>query len=175
MKKIASIILAAMMICTMAFVMTSCGEEDTSSKASSQSADDTSNADTTDNDSVFPKALENVEAIPLPNIAYTGWQLAGGMVNGKEMEESDVQSILDACGGQFNFIFSQEGAVVMENGAKSFSGTYEAVEDNYAIHAVFEGYEYYAVFTKINDVTVMVLVNTADSETALYLAQVEEG
>lgn len=116
-----------------------------------------------------------MQAIPLPDIVNTGWQLSGGMVNGKEMEQSDVQSILDACGGRFNFIFPEAGAVVMENGEKSLSGTYEAVADHYIIHAVFEGYGYYAVFTTIDEVTVMVLVNKAESETALYLTPFEEG
>lgn len=179
MKKAVSILLAAAMICTMAFVMTSCGEEDVSSKAPiSQAAGDTDKTDlpgTSGKDSIFPKALENVEAIPLPDIAYTGWQLSGGMINGKEMEKTDVQSILDACGGKFYFIFPEEGVAMIENGNQDIRGTYEIIEDNYAVHAVFEGYEYYAVFTKVDDVTVMVLVNKAESETALYLTPFEEG
>lgn len=176
MKKAVSILLAAAMICTMAFVMTSCG--DSSKAPTSQAAGDTGKTNspgTAGKDSIFPKALENVEAIPLPDIAYTGWELSGGMINGKEMEETDVQSILDACGGKFYFIFPEEGVATIESGKKDVRGTYETIEDNYAVHAVFEGDDYYAVFTKVDNVTVMVLVNKAESETALYLTPFEEG
>ena len=72
-------ILEVVMIYTMAFVMTLCWEEGTSSKAPTlQTADDTSKRNTPDNNSVFPKALGNVQAIPLLAIANTGWLISGG-------------------------------------------------------------------------------------------------
>lgn len=89
------------------------------------------------------------------------------------MEEADVQAILDACGGCFNFIFGDDMSVTMENVEAYFNGTYTTESDDYLIDAVFENYEYYGVFTNIEDLTVMILVNKADSETALYMVPLE--
>ena len=177
MKKVISMILATAMIVTITSVMTSCGNDEESSKeTTSQVTGETSKTDTestSSSNSVFPEALENVEALQLPDIVYTGWQLSGGMIDGKEMEEDDLNSVLEACGGIFQFIFLEEGQAIMENGENRFEGTYEAVENNYAIHVVFEGYEYYAVFTEIEDETVMILANKLEPETALYLTIIE--
>ncbi len=179
------------MICTMAFVMSSCKDNDSDSgttdatttvpatTAPATEAPETeanteeTEADTQGEASVFPKALENISAVQIPDIDYTGWELAGGMVNGVEMEEEDVQAVLTACGGVFNFVFNEKGAVTMGNGEGDFAGTYEVLEENFAIHAVFDGYEYYAVFTDVEGVTVMVLSNVLDSETAFYMIPIE--
>ncbi len=48
----------------------------------------------------------------------------------------------------------------MVNGEQSFDGTYEIVQDNYAIHAAFTGYEYYGVFSTVGDQTVLIIANT---------------
>lgn len=194
MKKRLNILLVAALICSMTFTMTACSDDKetvsdiTVSESDKNATDDTTKEDTdlsedadTDNsnaeegESVFPAALSDVETIPVPDLTYTGWALSGGMVDGKEMEEADVQSILDACGGCFNFIFNEEGTVTMENGEQSFAGTYTVTLDGYAIDIVFENYEYYGVFTTIDDLAVMILANKTDSETAFYLTTLEEG
>lgn len=173
MKKVISILLAAAMLGSMAFVLTSCGEKDASSQAPTPQA--AGSTDAAGQASGLPKALEQVEALPLPDIVNTGWQISGGTVNGKKMEEQDVQSVLDAYGGVFYFIFPEEGVAMIESGKQTLQGTYEIIKDNRAVHAVFEGYEYYAVLTKADDRTVMVLVNQAESGTALHLTPFEEG
>lgn len=191
MKKITNIFLIAALICSMTFMMTACGDTDASSDDTVSEKTDTSKdvdveddtedvtEDVTDDagentEAVFPAALEDVEALPIPDLSYTGWALSGGIVDGQEMEETDVQEILDACGGCFNIIFSDNGNVTMENGAQSFPGTYTATSDEYFLDIVFENYEYYGAFTDIEGVTVMILANKADSETAFYMTTLEE-
>lgn len=178
------------MICTMAVVMSSCKDKDSGegTTAATTTAPETTapvtgpeteantdetEADTQGSASVFPEALENIAAIQIPDMDYTGWEFAGGMVDSVEMEEEDVQTVLTACGGLFNFIFGETGVVSMINGEGAFTGTYETLDDSYAMHLVFEGYEYYAVFTEIEETTVMVLSNPADSEIALYMIPIE--
>ena len=38
----------------------------------------------------------------------------------------------------------------------------------------FTGYEYYGVFTKVGETTVMILANKEAPETALYMTQIDE-
>lgn len=95
------------------------------------------------------------------------------MVDGREMEENDVAAILEACGGFFYFIFGDPGNVSMANGESTFTGTYTVISDGYILDIIFEGYEYYGVFTNIENITVMILANKADSETAFYMLPME--
>lgn len=176
MKKTVSMLLSAAMVLVMLGLMTACGDADkngeSSQESTSQVAGDTSS--TSDSASVFPAALENVQAYPVPDVANTGWELTGGMVSGKEMEETDLKAVLDACGGKFQFIFNDAENVQMVNGEKVFNGTYGSTGENYALHAVFEGYEYYGVFTQVNNETVLILANKTAPETALYFTQIDE-
>lgn len=152
---------------------TASAETDKADTPTSGTAENTTEG-TTESSSVFPEALKKVDAYPIPDIANSGWELAGGMIKGVEMEESDLQSVLDACGGKFQFIFLDADKVQMINGENAFDGTYKSVEENYALDAVFEGYEYYGVFTQIDGETVLILANKAAPETALYMMQIDE-
>ncbi len=126
-------------------------------------------------ESVFPEALANVPAYEVSDIALTGWQLAGGMINGVEMEQADLDAVLAACGGTFQFIFLSDGQAMMVNGEVAYEGTYEAIYENAALYLAFDGYEYYAVLTEVNGALVLIAANTADSTTALYFSLIEEG
>lgn len=192
MKKLTNVFAVAAFICAMTFTMTACGEEDVDSdSAVSQTSDSIAsleagsvNSDSTDNtvstdagseaaDSAFPEVLADVEVLPIPDLSYTGWTFAGGMADGQEMEEADVQQILDACGGVFIFIFGDSGNVEMMNGEASFPGTYSVTADGYIIDTVFEGFEYYGALTNVEEEPVLILVNKQDSTVALYMIGIE--
>ena len=126
-------------------------------------------------DNVFPAALADVPAYEISDLSLTGWQLAGGMIDGVEMEEEELNAILTACGGSFVFVFLNEGKVQMVNGETAYEGTYELVYENSAVHAVFDGYEYYGVLTDVNGVNVLIIANTDAPGTAFYLSLIEEG
>ena len=127
------------------------------------------------NTNVFPEALTNVDAYPVNDIEDTIWQFAGGMINGVEMEEADLNAIYEAMGGIFNFYFVDDKNIIMANGEQSFNGTYTVAAENYIIDATFEGYAYYGVFTVVDEVPVLIMVNKADSEKAFYFYMIEEG
>ena len=179
MKKLISMILIVVMMLTTVCFMSACGEDTEVAEGddSSQVSDDTNPTEvpsSTDNTSYFPEALTNVQAYPVPDVSNTGWELAGGIINGVEMEEADVQAVLTACGGKLQFIFLDEGNVQLVNGEKTLDGTYQTVAENYFIDAVFEGYEYYGVFTDVNGTTALIIVNKTESEKALYMVQIDE-
>lgn len=193
MKKIKSVILAAVLVLSMAGLMAACGKsedkkgsnasnetpaptKENADKGNAQTPGMEDKSDKNDNESAFPKALSGVDAYPVPDIASSGWQFSGGMINGKEMEQEEVNTMLQACGGVYQFIFLDEGKAQMINGEKTFEGTYKSIQDNYAIEIVFDGYEYYGVFTAINGETVLILANKTESEIALYFLQIiDEG
>lgn len=201
MRKIKSIILAAVLVLSMVGLMTACGKsEDSKDNNSSketpaptnQSSDkdeaqtpedktsgtednnDKDNNDEDNNASVFPEALSNVEAIPVPNLEYSGWKFSGGMIDGVEMDQSQADAILEACGGVYQCGFLNEGKAMMINGEKTFDGTYKVIQDNYAIELIFDGYEYYGVFTSVNGENVLILVNKQEPETAIYMTYIDE-
>ena len=62
----------------------------------------------------------------------------------------------------------------MINGEKTFDGTYKVIQDNYAIELIFDGYEYYGVFTSVNGENVLILVNKQEPETAIYMTYIDE-
>lgn len=130
--------------------------------------------DETEDENVFPEALQSVDAYEVPDVSYTGWQLAGGMIDGKEMEQEDLDAVLTACGGSFMFVFDAPGVVNMYNGETVFAGTYETVADNFAVYMAFEGYSYYGVFTTVEDTVVLIVANPVSPETALYMVAVDE-
>lgn len=182
MKKIMSILMAVAMLLAMVGVMGGCGSEPADNSTPSGSGDtntsdtgDTSDPSSTDDGdgNVFPSALANIEAIAVPGLELTGWTLAGGMVDGVEMEEADLQSILDACGGAMQFVFTDASNVTLTTTA-AFEGTYEVVADGYAVHIQIPNYEYYGVFTKVQDTTVMIIANSTDDTTALYFSYIDE-
>lgn len=175
MKKLFSILLVMVLTLSMSFVMTSCGEDtdvtdDTTSQADTASVEE----EVSEEQNVFPKALESFEALPIEDLANTGWTLSGGMVDGVEMEEADLQAVLDATGGVMQFVFLDEGKANLINGQQTFEGTYTLVNEDYIIDAVFTGYEYYGVLTPVGEEIVLIIVNKNDSETALYFTMIDE-
>jgi len=173
MKKLISAILTAAMVLSLGCIMTACDETTPDEPANNDSVSSVVDivSDTAEGDD-FPAALANIEAYEIPEIDNTGWTLAGGMFNGVEMEEADVNEVLEACGGSLQFIFLEEGKIQLVNGQKTFDGTYTVTNDGFVVDAVFDGYGYYGVFTLVEEETVFVVVNKIDSEKALYMTQI---
>lgn len=174
MKKSIVRILCAVMALFMLFTAAACGETETegTSSVSGESLSDSSVSDA--EPSVFPTALAGVEAIPVPDLANTGWSVAGGMIRGVEMEEADLDALLEKTGGQLIIVFGEGSEASLINGEQTIPGTYTLKEEGYAIHAVFEGYEYYGVFTIVDGTEVLVLSNVKNSEVAFYMVSLSE-
>lgn len=124
--------------------------------------------------SVFPEALSSLSALPVPELAATGWTFAGGMIKGVEMEQEDADDFLALCGGTFQFIFPDAASVQMINGETVFDGTLELKPEAPGIYCVFEGYSYYGVFTASGDQTVLILANPKDPTSAFYMTPIDE-
>lgn len=125
-------------------------------------------------DSVFPEALSGVDAYEIPDLTYSGWEFAGGVIDGAEMTQDEADAILAACGGAFQLAFLEEGQAMMINGEQVFEGTYEVVLDNAALYIAFPGYEYYAVVTVVEDYYVMIASNVEDPTSAFYFSLIDE-
>ena len=189
MKKFLSLLLVMVMLFSMSMLVACGGETADVDDGSAPVVDGNVDATTTPtegesttttttaaNASPFPEALTDVAAIPVPTgLDYTMWTLSGGMVDGVEMEEADVQAILDACGGTLMFMFEYENSAQLINGNGPIEGTYSVVAEGYFIDAVFTGdYSYYGVFTTVEDVPVLILSNKNDPTIALYMTMLDE-
>lgn len=172
MKKILSMLLVCALMLASVFCLAACGEE----PAPGTEGGDTTPT-TTAPASPFPAALTNVEAMLISqlNLEYTGWQFAGGMVNGVEMDETTAQSVLDIFGGSIQFVFQNAGYCNMLNGENLLEGTYTEVADGYFLDIACSGdNNYYGAFTMVEEEPVLILVNKKDSATALYMTMISE-
>ncbi len=174
-RTVLTVIAMVTVVAMMAGLMTGCGNTNTESTptGTAGNAGNSSNNSNTEK-SVFPKALADLSAIQLDSLADTGWELAGGIFDDTEMEQADVDAVLEAFGGKLQFVFTDDSHVQLVDGEGSVSGTYEIVESGYAVHAVFPDNEYYGVYSIVDDWDVLIIVNSKDSEKALYMTPISE-
>ena len=174
-RTVLTVIAMVTVVTMMAGLMTGCGNTNTESTptGTAGNAGNSSNNSNTEK-SVFPKALADLSAIQLDSLADTGWELAGGIFDDTEMEQTDVDAVLEAFGGKLQFVFTDDSHVQLVDGEGSVSGTYEIVESGYAVHAVFPDNEYYGVYSIVDDWDVLIVVNSKDSEKALYMTPISE-
>ena len=175
MKKLLSILLILAIAVSMAFAMTACGEDTATDSETTDTTSDVTGAGDSADSKVFPEALLDFEALPIEIINYTSWTLSGGMIDGVEMEDADLQAVLDAVGGVMQFSFFEEGAVNLVSGQQTHEGFYTIDGDGYIIDAVFRGYEYYGVFTPVEEEPVLIIVNKNEPDTALYFTSMDVG
>jgi len=174
MKKLISMILAAAMMLSVACFMTACGDADTTSNTSVPTESENLDSEGIDASETFPEALQNIQANQIDDLSNTGWEFAGGMIDGVEMEQADADAILAACGGKFQIIFLEDNKVQLVNGEQAFDGTFELMNDNYIVNTKFDGYEYYGALTEVGENLVLILVKTDAPETAFYMSLISE-
>ena len=63
--------------------------------------------------------LLQVEVMEIPDLSGTEWTFAGGMIDGVEMEEEDLNATLETYGGTLGLVFGEDGAVTMVQDRKS--------------------------------------------------------
>ena len=172
MKKLMTVLLAAALVLTAVFAFTACGDAEdapgTANAGSTSAAEDKTpagTAETLGDGSVFPAALSSAAAYPIPDLTYTTWTLSGGMADGKEMEEADLEKLLATVGGTLEFSFYENGEVDLDRA------------DGTALDIVFSDLNsaYYAVMTDVEGTAVIIISPKSDSEIALYLTQIEVG
>lgn len=189
MKHLLTVLLAAALVLTAAFVFTACGDAETDPESTPEVTDateatdettdteaaETTAAETLEDGSVFPAALSEAAAYAIPDLSYTTWTVSGGMADGKEMEAEDVEKLLATVGGTLEFAFYENGEIQLDRADGTLIGTYTPLLDGYALDIEFDKLAYYAVMTDVEGTAVIVLSPKSDSEIALYLTQIEVG
>lgn len=175
MKKIICMLLAASLILTSTGALTACSKKESGAPSATTPAA-TTPAPTTptteaatpstseNNESVFPKILSDLDAYPIPDIDGINWQLVGGIQYNVEMEASDLEQF-----GTLQFTFFDNNVLSVFNGVNVIDGTYEVISDGYALDMLVDTDEYFGAFTEVNGVTTLIIVDSVDSEVALYL------
>lgn len=183
MKKILSLLLAVALIFVSGAIITGCGDETTDTN--NESVADVENVETTPTagNSVvgdvkladfFPEALANAAAYAIEGLEGTTWQLAGGMVDGTEMEQADLDALNSNAGGVIQFVFADATKAQMVGGENVIDGTYSLKNDDTIVHIVLPQIEYYGVVTIVAEATVLMLATPNQVGSALYFSQVTE-
>lgn len=192
MKHLLTVLLAAALVLTAAFVFTACGDTETdpestpeiteatdatdaTDEATDTEAEETTAAETLEDGSVFPAALSEAAAYAIPDLTNTTWTISGGMADGKEMEAEDVEKLLETVGGTLEFAFYENGEVQLDRADGTFVGTYTPLLDGYALDIEIDKLAYYAVMTDVEGTAVLIISPKSNSEIALYLTQIEVG
>jgi len=173
MKKLFFLVLAILIIFSMAAVMSACGD-DTATDEGTIINDDTATSNQSTAADFFPESLSNVTAYPIEDMSLTGWQLAGGMIDGVEMEEADLTALLSNANGKIEFVFTDDKNVQMITGLNTIDGTYSLISEDMIIHMVFPEIEYYGVVTVVSETTVFMIADPKQPGSALYLSQIDE-
>ena len=119
--------------------------------------------------------LLQVEVMEIPDQSGTEWSFAGGMIDGVEMEEDDVNTSLEAYGGTLQLVFGDDGAVTMVQGVGNVEGTYEYSDDNSAIKMTFDfgGTElvYVGYLSEVGDTITLIAMSDMNGYDGLYFVQ----
>lgn len=104
----------------------------------------------------------------------TTWSLAGGQLDGVEMEQADLDSVLEQYGGTLQFAFYSDGTAQLIQGGGTLDGTFESINDT-SIGAIFDynGSElrYGCTVSDVDGQTVMLA--TTDEVNYLYFVQAD--
>lgn len=109
-----------------------------------------------------------------PDLSGTAWNFAGGLVDGVEMEQSDLDEVLAMYGGTLQFVFNEDGTAQMVQGGGVLEGTYEYLEGE-AVGVIFDynGTElrYACVFTDVSGQLVLMAMDDGVGTMGMYFVQ----
>ena len=119
--------------------------------------------------------LLQVAVMEIPDLSGTEWNFAGGMIDGVEMEEEDLNATLETYGGTLQLVFCEDGAVTMVQGGGNAEGTYEYSDDNTAIKMTldFGGTEvtYAGFLSEVGDTVTLIAMSDMNGYDGLYFVQ----
>ena len=119
--------------------------------------------------------LLQVAVMEIPDLSGTEWNFAGGMIDGVEMEEEDLNATLETYGGNLQLVFGEDGAVTMVQGGGNAEGTYEYSDDNTAIKMTldFGGTEvtYAGFLSEVGDTVTLIAMSDMNGYDGLYFVQ----
>ena len=116
-----------------------------------------------------------LQVMEIPDLSGTEWNFAGGMIDGVEMEEEDLNATLETYGGTLQLVFGEDGAVTMVQGGGNAEGTYEYSDDNTAIKMTldFGGTEvtYAGFLSEVGDTVTLIAMSDMNGYDGLYFVQ----
>ena len=119
--------------------------------------------------------LLQVAVMEIPDLSGTEWNFAGGMIDGVEMEEEDLNASLEAYGGTLQIVFGEDGTATMVQGVGNAEGTYEYSDDNTAIKMTFDfgGTEitYAGFLSEVGDTVTLIAMSDMNGYDGLYFVQ----
>lgn len=112
----------------------------------------------------------------LPN---TGWNFAGGILDGVEMGEADIRASLELWGGRLCIIFEDNGETVdMLQGGGMVTGSVSLAEDGYLMNLVFQSEEsqlsYIGALAVVENVPVLLLFSDTSAQNVLFFTHISE-
>ena len=109
-----------------------------------------------------------------PDLSDTAWVFSGGLLDGVEMEQSDLDETLEMSGGTLQFVFNADGTAQMVQGGGVLEGTYEYLEGE-AVGVIFDynGTElrYACVFTDVSGQLVLMAMDDGAGTMGMYFVQ----
>lgn len=121
--------------------------------------------------------LEQLTILEFGNVAGTEWGLAGGMLDGVEMEEADLEDVLTTnYGGTLNIVFDSEENISMVQGKGTLAGTYAPVSEKDGVVGIvfdFNGTElkYAGLFAEVEGREVLMLFPDDSGKNVFYFTQ----
>lgn len=109
----------------------------------------------------------------IPDLSGTAWNICGGFIDGREMTEEELNTLLEAYSGTCQFVFDADGGAKLVQGSGELTGTYEYKGDGGVgvfIDANGTELRYGCIFTEM-DGLVMIAISDEDGQNGLYFAQ----
>lgn len=139
-----------------------------------------SGAEAVSDDEVSEDLLKFLEQLtllePSDSIVGTEWGFSGGMLDGTEMEQEELDETLETVyGGKLNIVFDDEKNISMVQGGGTLKGTYSPTEDIHVMGIVFDndGEElvYAGLFADVDGTEVLMLFADDSGKNAIYFTQ----
>ena len=113
--------------------------------------------------------LLQVAVMEIPDLSGTEWNFAGGMIDGVEMEEEDLNATLETYGGTLQLVFGEDGAVTMVQGGGNAEGTYDTIK----MTLDFGGTEvtYAGFLSEVGDTVTLIAMSDMNGYDGLYFVQ----
>lgn len=178
MKKFLAILLCLMM----ALSLVACGDTEPAVEDDPAAQTESGEPEDTQGDAGEGASLLDTMQIfaAAEGLVGSGWNFAGGYVNGVDLTEEQAKESLAQYGGTMQIIFEDETTVSMVQGGGTLSGVYsEQAGGTGMLDIVFDNngtdLTYIGCFTQIDDTPVLMLLSDDTGLNAVFFTQINEG
>ncbi|MDE7399305.1 MAG: hypothetical protein K2N06_07225 [Oscillospiraceae bacterium] len=122
----------------------------------------------------LPESLQSLEKTSVDNLQYTVWWLIGGMVDGVELNDTDMDDLNEMFGGTFTLLFQEDTNVNISAGENFAEAVYVLSDNNSSISIENENAMAKGVFVSIDGVPTLLMVQKDSPNVILYMQQIDE-